>query len=102
MEPVSHSFNTFDTNDVKEENFINKNPTDIKIKKLFGSRKSNALISSDEDELPRAVKNEDRRDSIEKVRVRRNSMEQVRDRKGSREIFIKLSPRTELELAKNS
>ncbi len=99
MEPVSHSFNTFE---VKEENFINKNPTDIKIKKLFGSRKSNALISSDEDELPRAVTNEDKRDSIEKVRVRRNSQEQVRDRKGSREIYIKLSPRTEVEFAKNS
>lgn len=103
MEPVYNPLNTFNTNVVKEENPLNlKNPTEIKIKKLFESKKNNSLMFSLDNELPRVVDVDDKRDSIEKVRDRKNSQEKLKERKGSREIFIKCSARTELEFAKNS
>lgn len=69
---------------------------DIKINKLFISKRRNSLDTSTDDELSR--------DSIEQVWVRKDSQEKLRDRKGSREISIKFSPRPEFEFefAKNS
>ena len=103
MDPIYNPLNRLDNKEVKDEHVKNeKDATDIKINKLFISKRRNSLDTSTDNELPRVVEKEDSRNSIEKVRVRRNSLEQIRDRKGSREIFIKFSPRTELEFAKNS
>ena len=93
MEPLYRPINTFETDKLSEECKTPEKAIEIKINKLFISKKRDSLDLYD-NELPR--------DSIEKIRERKDSVGKLRERKGSREIFIKTSPRTEVEFAKNS